>query len=865
MNLPRPYIAFLYNFNKEKLSADVIYFNVANKKQKKALAHCMIEFTVEKGHLRVYKYYKKGRKTQFYLRPKEATEDLRKAQYLLTEKTDPPFKGLVEYCKTYKIPIPKVSSVCWYCLQRNKWTDLANRKLTYKGKSICKVCSRRELLKELRRTTLNVSSGLTKYYEQQAQRKGELDDVLSNIALGTEVNLEDKETTLFDVIPARKPDLSIKIKNVKDLPKKLRELLIKEGISFLLPVQKEALEAGLLENKNLLVVAGTSSGKTLVGELKGITGIIKNKKKMVYLSPFVALTNQKYEQFKKRYSKIGLRTAIRVGMSRIETKEDKPIIDTDYREADIIVATYEAFDFLLRDGKSHEIGEIDTICIDEIQMLMSEDRGARLNGLIARLKVLYPQAQFIYLSATIGNPKFLAKELGAVPLVYNERPIPLERHTILTDSEEQRLKFISQLCKNEERVKSSTGYFGQSLVFTNSRRGCEKLANRLKKDGVKATYYHAGLTYSERKRIERRFEKNFYSTVVTTIALGAGVDFPASLVIFENLAMGAKWLSVAEFHQMLGRAGRLGYHDRGKVYLLIEPGRKIYRNQDLTEEQVAFNLLTKPVESVEPVLDTIQEEEEILAIIVALGKINIQSKDKIAFKYLRGRTNKLSNDINNLKNMKMVEVKDKIIKATKLGKAVSLSFLSPSFASVLIKKIKVLKKRKDVEDVALELAVLIEPFNSAYLSSRLQAEVERVLKSTISSSVFSGAVLDLYAGETWGEGKPTSFILDTFAKWTKEIFTCNHPEKPFCNCGEIAFSKIIVNLRLKGYSPSRISSEIKKQYNIQVYPGDVYSWLDRVVHSLEAIERISLVLKEEEIKATASNIVQNIEKPKVDQ
>ncbi len=59
--------------------------------------------------------------------------------------------------------------------------------------------------------------------------------------------------------------------------------------------------------------------------------------------------------------------------------------------------------------------------------------------------------------------------------------------------------------------------------------------------------------------------------VVTTAALAAGVDFPASQVIFETLAMGKDWLKVGEFQQMQGRAGRPDYHDLGKVVILADP------------------------------------------------------------------------------------------------------------------------------------------------------------------------------------------------------------------------------------------------------------------------------------------------------
>jgi len=78
---------------------------------------------------------------------------------------------------------------------------------------------------------------------------------------------------------------------------------------------------------------------------------------------------------------------------------------------------------------------------------------------------------------------------------------------------------------------------------------------------------------------------------VTTAALGAGVDFPASQVIFDALAMGRNWLSVQEFNQMAGRAGRPDFHDLGKVVLLAEPGGSYSRENPGTEEEIALKLL----------------------------------------------------------------------------------------------------------------------------------------------------------------------------------------------------------------------------------------------------------------------------------
>ncbi|TFG10270.1 DEAD/DEAH box helicase [Candidatus Heimdallarchaeota archaeon] len=837
MKLPKPYAAIMFNWNQQKRSVDIIFFSLKNKNERNVLSHTRLRFVYEKDRMRVYKYLKLGRSTSVYIRPGFATENLRDADYLLIPDTDLPWdnNGLIEYCSTFKISTPKIAQLCWNCLfKRDKWTVLDTDSIKYKGHRICDYCSKTELTTELQRSNLYVSGGLTKFFQQQAQREGHLDNVLENISFGSDQDpIRRPDSTLFDIIPGKKVEKGTKVNSIDQLPRDFKQILVKDGIATLLPVQELAIERGLLRNKDMLVVAGTTSGKTLVGELAGIPKAMKGNK-LVYLSPLVALTNQKYEQFKKRYKQLNLKTAIRVGMSRIKVEgEFKPIIDENFRNAHIVVATYEAFDFLLRDSKRNDLGDIGTIVIDEVQMLVAEERGFRLNGLIARLKALFPKAQYIYLSATIGNPKGLAEELSSECVEYLDRPIPLERHTVLTESEIERFEHIKNICKFEEGYKSKSGYRGQSLVFTNSRKNCEALSKKLKRNGVNSTFYHAGLTYTHRKRVEKGFEKGRYSTVVTTIALGAGVDFPASAVIFENLAMGIKWLSVAEFHQMLGRAGRFGFHDKGKVYLLVEPGRKIFVGQRETEEQIAF------------------------------GSVDILD-DKMIFVNILGRSNPLRESVKSLRKMGMITIDNKIIAPTNLGRAVSLSFLSPAYALRIVQDIERKKHKRFEEDFALTLAIKIQPFRSAHLAPRVHGDIERILRSTISTNIFSGVILDLYTGNGWGRNNPSKLVIDTFSNWAQNIFTCKCGDKPFCECGEITLSKIIVELRGKGYSPSRISDELRKNHNILTYPGDIYSWLDSLVHHLNAIERLAKVLEEPNLQKLAVAFTKDIENPKTE-
>ena len=269
MKFPKPYVAILFNWNKEKRSTDIIYFSLGSSKERRPLTHTRLQFVYERNHLRVYKYLKVGRSSNIYIRPRFATENLRDAQYLLIPDTDLPWDnaGLLEYCRTFKISKPKLAPLCSFCLSRRiKWTALDNDSLKFKGNRICDYCSKNLLTSELQRSNLVVTGGLTKFFQQQAQREGNLDDVLENISFGADQDpINRPDSTLFDIIPAKKIEDKMKVNQVDRLSSQFKKLLISDGIQTLLPIQKLALEKGLLRNKDLLVLAGTTAGKTLVG------------------------------------------------------------------------------------------------------------------------------------------------------------------------------------------------------------------------------------------------------------------------------------------------------------------------------------------------------------------------------------------------------------------------------------------------------------------------------------------------------------------------------------------------------------------------------------------------------------------------
>ncbi|MCL4406605.1 DEAD/DEAH box helicase, partial [Candidatus Parvarchaeota archaeon] len=162
-------------------------------------------------------------------------------------------------------------------------------------------------------------------------------------------------------------------------------------IKELLPPQSLAVEAGLFKGKNILVSSPTASGKTLVGEMAALNAIF-NKKKVIYVAPMKALLSEKYEDFTNDYP--GFRAAISTG--------DLTESDIQLNDYDIIFVSTEKLDSILR-SSAKNIVNVGCIIYDEIHLLGDPERGPALEFVITLNKRLYPKAQIIGLSATIGN------------------------------------------------------------------------------------------------------------------------------------------------------------------------------------------------------------------------------------------------------------------------------------------------------------------------------------------------------------------------------------------------------------------------------------------------------------------------------
>lgn len=737
--------------------------------------------------------------------------------------------------------------ICPHCTMEGYITIINSKSsFNYHDQKLCRLCAEEVIKRELNYRGMDKNT--FKNFKRILDKTGDLDQVLKVLDPNFDP-LKNSNLTLFDTIAAPKdkniPKLSV---DQLELPQKFKTVLKSHGSKNLLPVQYLAVKNGVLDGKSLMVVSATASGKTLIGELAGIPRAM-NGKKFIFLTPLVALANQKYRDFKKRYSRLGLKTSIKVGMSRIRAREEIKLPDDDIQQADIIVATYEGLDFMLRAGKSHLIKNLGTVVIDEIHTLDDEERGPRLNGLIKRLKSIYSDLQLIGLSATVQNPQEIAGSFGLKLVEYDRRPVPLERHLVFTRSEEEKRSIISRFARQEFKNKSEKGFHGQTIIFTNSRRKTHLIADYLTRQRVKASAYHAGLSYAQKEKIEKAFSKQELSAVVTTAALAAGVDFPASQVIFETLTMGNKWINHNEFSQMLGRAGRPSYHDRGVVYLLPEIGLSF---DDENEEVMALELLESDVDPVHVQYSEEDTLEQILADLCA-GAVSTTSELSKMYKGMNIPIDAMSG-LNTIESYGFVLEDHGKIRATDYGKAVSMSFLQSEEAEYIKRHLK--KKSKKGP---LEIALSLEPFESAYLSSRLHRQLSRVLKAHFSTRLFADSTLDIIStGENLVKLEPN--FQQAVLNIQVDFLSCKCKDRPFCDCLQKELSSYIVKQRLKKQDPVDITKKLLKKYQIHAYPGDIFSWLDALVRMLEATKRIATALHYHKKAKECARIIKAIEK-----
>ncbi len=370
---------------------------------------------------------------------------------------------------------------------------------------------------------------------------------------------------------------------------------IEQESETLLPVQETSIrEYGILEGKDLLVSAPTSSGKTFLAEIAAIHTIYQ-RQKVIYLLPLKALAEEKYANFSEKYEDFGIDIVISTGD---RTEFDEAI---ERGEFQLAVIVFEKAKRLLVKNK-HVLNTCGLLVIDEVQMTADSSRGGDLEMLLTAILFTKEQQvkgvglspQIIALSAVIGDLNALDRWLGLDVLLSNVRPVELQEGILRKDGTFTSRGFISQDVsttqftpfpahftfnlksvegKREYQYKRLQHYVsyllaenGQVLIFRKWKGLTRETALRLARDlqlppaldALKAVqemedslskemlleslrhgvaFHNADLGRHERRVIEHYFKEDNSKirVICATSTLAMGINLPVKTVIIHDL------------------------------------------------------------------------------------------------------------------------------------------------------------------------------------------------------------------------------------------------------------------------------------------------------------------------------------------
>lgn len=340
----------------------------------------------------------------------------------------------------------------------------------------------------------------------------------------------------------------------------------------LYPAQEEAI-LEITSGNNVILNTPTGSGKSLVA-MAACFAALSYGERAYYTAPIKALVSEKF-----------------LSLCRVFGPENVGMMTGDATvnpEAQVICCTAEILSNLaLRQGQD---ADLEWVIMDEFHFYSDRERGVAWQIPLLTL----PHARFLLMSATLGDTAFFLNELSRLTsadsklVTSDERPVPLDYSYVETPFHETIIDLLNSqkapvyVVHFSQRAASEQAQRLTSLDFLNKEQKIN-LKDELKGFRFDSPFgrelarfiphgigvHHAGMLPKYRLLVEKLAQKGLLKVICGTDTLGVGINIPLRSVLFTQLCKfdgdKVKILSVRDFHQIAGRAGRRGYDTQGSV------------------------------------------------------------------------------------------------------------------------------------------------------------------------------------------------------------------------------------------------------------------------------------------------------------
>ena len=339
---------------------------------------------------------------------------------------------------------------------------------------------------------------------------------------------------------------------------------------------QEAIIHSVMEGRDTLALMPTGGGKSLTYQVPTLA----REGLCIVITPLIALMKDQVDRLKR----MGVNAvAIHSGLSY--TQIDIALDNCVYGDVKFLYVAPERLAteaFRLRVQRMN----VSLLAVDEAHCISQWGYDFRPSYLrIAEIRKMLPDTPILALTASAT--KMVAEDIMA-------RLGFVEQNIIRSSFARPNLSYAVRHTddKTEQLLRVIHNVQGAGIVYMRSREGCEQLAAELQKQGISASYYHAGLPHAERSIRQEEWTEGKVRIMVATNAFGMGID-KADVRFVVHYTMCD---SLESYYQEAGRAGRDGKRSYALLLVSSDDDSKIVKH---------FNAEFPPLEDIKSIYEKI--------------------------------------------------------------------------------------------------------------------------------------------------------------------------------------------------------------------------------------------------------------------